>query len=119
MSVVFGFFLHFVLQIFEYLDRYVVGQELAKKVLSVAVYNHYKRIYHNLPQTDSSGSSAAGSGNKADAGMQETSRHFPQTFSPRGGHYNFLQSLSFFFHKCLLTVLSINNWLDGGFNKLN
>ncbi|XP_025077992.1 ATP-dependent Clp protease ATP-binding subunit clpX-like, mitochondrial, partial [Pomacea canaliculata] len=70
-------------KIFEYLDRYVVGQELAKKVLSVAVYNHYKRIYHNLPQTDSSGSSAASSGNKADAGMQETSRHFPQTFSPR------------------------------------
>ncbi len=26
------------------LDRYVVGQEFAKKVLSVAVYNHYKRI---------------------------------------------------------------------------
>lgn len=27
------------------LDKYVVGQENAKKVLSVAVYNHYKRIY--------------------------------------------------------------------------
>lgn len=36
-------------KIMEYLDRHVVGQELAKKVLSVAVYNHYKRIYHNLP----------------------------------------------------------------------
>lgn len=33
----------------EYLDRHVVGQDLAKKVLSVAVYNHYKRIYHNIP----------------------------------------------------------------------
>ena len=33
-------------KIMEYLDRHVVGQELAKKVLSVAVYNHYKRIYH-------------------------------------------------------------------------
>ena len=30
--------------IHERLDEYVVGQELAKKVLSVAVYNHYKRI---------------------------------------------------------------------------
>ncbi len=29
-----------------YLDQYVVGQEYAKKVLSVAVYNHYKRITH-------------------------------------------------------------------------
>uniref|UniRef100_A0A915I342 ClpX-type ZB domain-containing protein n=1 Tax=Romanomermis culicivorax TaxID=13658 RepID=A0A915I342_ROMCU len=28
----------------EYLDRYVIGQDEAKKVLSVAVYNHYKRI---------------------------------------------------------------------------
>lgn len=28
----------------EYLDQYVVGQEYAKKTLSVAVYNHYKRI---------------------------------------------------------------------------
>ena len=27
-----------------YLDQYVIGQEKAKKVLSVAVYNHYKRI---------------------------------------------------------------------------
>ncbi len=29
------------------LDQYVVGQNLAKKYLSVAVYNHYKRIYDN------------------------------------------------------------------------
>jgi len=29
------------------LDDYVIGQEKAKKVLSVAVYNHYKRINHN------------------------------------------------------------------------
>ncbi|XP_039268487.2 ATP-dependent clpX-like chaperone, mitochondrial isoform X1 [Styela clava] len=33
----------------EYLDKYVVGQSHAKKVLSVAVYNHYKRIYNNTP----------------------------------------------------------------------
>ncbi len=31
-------------EIREYLDRYVIGQERAKKVLSVAVHNHYKRI---------------------------------------------------------------------------
>ncbi len=31
-------------EIKEFLDKYVVGQERAKKVLSVAVYNHYKRI---------------------------------------------------------------------------
>ncbi len=31
-------------EIKEFLDEYVVGQEAAKKVLSVSVYNHYKRI---------------------------------------------------------------------------
>jgi ATP-dependent Clp protease ATP-binding subunit ClpX len=33
-------------EIKEYLDQYVVGQEYVKKALSVAVYNHYKRIAH-------------------------------------------------------------------------
>lgn len=45
-------------KIMEYLDRHVVGQELAKKVLSVAVYNHYKRIYHNLPPPATSNNSS-------------------------------------------------------------
>ena len=31
-------------EIFDFLDQYVIGQERAKKSLSVAVYNHYKRI---------------------------------------------------------------------------
>lgn len=39
-------------KIMEYLDRHVVGQDFPKKVLSVAVYNHYKRIHHNLPQVN-------------------------------------------------------------------
>jgi ATP-dependent Clp protease ATP-binding subunit ClpX len=33
-------------EIKEVLDQYVIGQEVAKKTLSVAVYNHYKRINH-------------------------------------------------------------------------
>jgi ATP-dependent Clp protease ATP-binding subunit ClpX len=32
------------LEIFEFLDQYVIGQDRAKKSLSVAVYNHYKRV---------------------------------------------------------------------------
>jgi ATP-dependent Clp protease ATP-binding subunit ClpX len=31
-------------EIFEFLDSYVIGQDSAKKTLSVAVYNHYKRV---------------------------------------------------------------------------
>ncbi|XP_070143048.1 ATP-dependent Clp protease ATP-binding subunit clpX-like, mitochondrial isoform X2 [Drosophila kikkawai] len=47
-------------KIMEYLDKHVVGQDFAKKVLAVAVYNHYKRIHHNLPQLHQQGSGAAG-----------------------------------------------------------
>ena len=35
-----------------YLDEHIVGQEDAKKVLSVAVYNHYKRLAHNSDESD-------------------------------------------------------------------
>ncbi|XP_038890015.1 CLP protease regulatory subunit CLPX1, mitochondrial isoform X3 [Benincasa hispida] len=38
------------------LDKFVIGQEKAKKVLSVAVHNHYKRIYHASLQKGRSGS---------------------------------------------------------------
>lgn len=35
-----------------YLDQYIVGQDDAKKVLAVAVYNHYKRLRHNSDDKD-------------------------------------------------------------------
>ncbi|MBR2153097.1 MAG: ATP-dependent Clp protease ATP-binding subunit ClpX [Bacteroidaceae bacterium] len=35
-----------------YLDKYVIGQEDAKKTLSVAVYNHYKRLNHPEAEDD-------------------------------------------------------------------
>ena len=31
-------------EVCEFLDSYVIGQEMAKKALAVAVYNHYKRV---------------------------------------------------------------------------
>jgi ATP-dependent Clp protease ATP-binding subunit ClpX len=36
-------------EIYESLNSYVIGQEQAKKVLSVAVYNHYKRVHLSPP----------------------------------------------------------------------
>jgi ATP-dependent Clp protease ATP-binding subunit ClpX len=39
-------------EIYEFLDEYVVGQDQAKKVLSVAVYNHYKRVRAGQRSTD-------------------------------------------------------------------
>ncbi|KAI1301945.1 ATP-dependent Clp protease ATP-binding subunit clpX-like, mitochondrial [Halotydeus destructor] len=41
-------------KIFEFLNNHVIGQDYAKKVLSVAVYNHYKRIYNNIPASKTS-----------------------------------------------------------------
>ncbi len=39
-------------QIKSFLDEYVIGQESAKKILSVAVYNHYKRINYTKTKSD-------------------------------------------------------------------
>ncbi|PWZ28353.1 CLP protease regulatory subunit CLPX1, mitochondrial [Zea mays] len=47
------------------LDKYVIGQDRAKKVLSVAVYNHYKRIYHQTLQKGS-GADLGGFNGEAD-----------------------------------------------------
>jgi ATP-dependent Clp protease ATP-binding subunit ClpX len=33
-------------EIKKYLDQYIIGQDKAKKIISVAVYNHYKRLLH-------------------------------------------------------------------------
>jgi ATP-dependent Clp protease ATP-binding subunit ClpX len=39
-------------EIKEKLDEYVIGQDETKKILAVAVYNHYKRILDNVERTD-------------------------------------------------------------------
>jgi len=39
-------------EIKEFLDRYVIGQEEAKVAISVAVYNHYKRVLHHIASSD-------------------------------------------------------------------
>ena len=39
-------------EIFDFLNTYVIGQSSAKKVLSVAVYNHYKRLNHKPNSND-------------------------------------------------------------------
>ncbi len=39
-------------EMLEHLDDYVIGQQKPKKVLSVAVYNHYKRLYNSAVKND-------------------------------------------------------------------
>ena len=41
-------------EIFSYLNEYVIGQSHPKKVLSVGIYNHYKRIQINLSEKKAS-----------------------------------------------------------------
>ncbi|HRN57586.1 MAG TPA: ClpX C4-type zinc finger protein, partial [Agriterribacter sp.] len=36
----------------KFLDEYVIGQDDAKKVLAVAVYNHYKRLQHKAAENE-------------------------------------------------------------------
>jgi len=43
------------LEIKTILDQYVIGQNLAKEILSVAVYNHYKRLKHESSKADGLG----------------------------------------------------------------
>ena len=40
------------MEIKNYLDQYVIGQDLAKRSLAVSVYNHYKRINSNEEESD-------------------------------------------------------------------
>uniref|UniRef100_A0A2P2KUL2 ATP-dependent Clp protease ATP-binding subunit clpX-like n=1 Tax=Rhizophora mucronata TaxID=61149 RepID=A0A2P2KUL2_RHIMU len=42
------------------LDKFVIGQDRAKKVLAVAVYNHYKRIYNASLKKESEAKSGIG-----------------------------------------------------------
>lgn len=39
-------------EIYEFLNEYVIGQDKVKKILSVAVYNHYKRLLNNDNEED-------------------------------------------------------------------
>jgi ATP-dependent Clp protease ATP-binding subunit ClpX len=39
-------------EIYEFLNDYIIGQDLAKKILSVAVYNHYKRVQYGAATGD-------------------------------------------------------------------
>jgi ATP-dependent Clp protease ATP-binding subunit ClpX len=39
-------------EIYDFLNDYIVGQDHAKKILSVAVYNHYKRVQYGTQTTD-------------------------------------------------------------------
>ena len=57
-------------QISAYLDNYVVGQESAKRTLSVAVYNHYKRVNMEMRESTESSDRATRENDDPLAGVQ-------------------------------------------------
>ena len=68
-------------EITAFLDQYVIGQEDAKKYISVAVYNHYKRIMATTGSTAPAGAPAAtGIASPADAGSIPP----PSAYAPSG-----------------------------------
>ncbi|XP_058095906.1 CLP protease regulatory subunit CLPX1, mitochondrial-like isoform X2 [Magnolia sinica] len=66
------------------LDKFVIGQERAKKVLSVAVYNHYKRIYHDSLPKWSAGDSGTGEADTNDINEVELEKSNVLLMGPTG-----------------------------------
>ncbi|CAH8848691.1 unnamed protein product [Trichobilharzia szidati] len=78
-------------EIHSYLDRHVIGQEKAKRILAVQVYAHYNRIQHNrslAAAASESGSlnSAYSSGAGINSAMNDASKHpFASGYTPSAG----------------------------------
>ncbi|CAK9177698.1 unnamed protein product [Ilex paraguariensis] len=66
------------------LDEFVIGQERAKKVLSVAVYNHYKRIYYASLHKDSGAESGKSGVNCFDSDFVELEKSNVLLMGPTG-----------------------------------
>lgn len=75
----------------QHLDQFVVGQERAKKILSVAVYNHYQRIQEAQRREDE----------EAEMMQQQLRREMAEAHPLEGGRQNPLH-----YQKSLIRMLS-------------
>ncbi|CAH8555665.1 unnamed protein product [Heterobilharzia americana] len=74
-------------EIHSYLDRHVIGQEKAKRILAVQVYAHYNRIQHNLSLVTSESGlfSSACSGTSTSTTPSDAKHSRNSSSTPRGG----------------------------------
>ena len=104
------------------MNKFIIGQEIAKRSLAVAVYNHYKRIYHNIPVNKKDQ-------NRAQDSMQDQAVHqgpgYPHQPSPQyppqgpagpGSQYNQVPGQLFPTNRDLQHIAGMGSALGAGFN---
>ena len=109
-------------KIYEYLNKFIVGQEIAKRSLAVAVYNHYKRIYHNIPVNKKDQ-------NRSQESLQEQTVHptsgYPHQTTPQypsqgptgtGNQYNAVPGQLFPSNRDLQHIAGMGSALGAGFH---
>jgi ATP-dependent Clp protease ATP-binding subunit ClpX len=74
------------MEIYQRLNEHVVGQDRAKKVLAVAVYNHYKRTLSRQEVTAAAASRVLGEAATASRVLGEAASSHPQSRTPEAGH---------------------------------
>ncbi|VIO95633.1 ATP-dependent Clp protease, ATP-binding subunit, putative [Brugia malayi] len=68
-------------EIYGFLNKYIIGQEQAKKTLSVGVYQHYLRLYHNIENNVSSPAMNNAEGNRPRTGASSSGVLYQEDYS--------------------------------------
>ncbi|EFO24787.1 ATP-dependent Clp protease [Loa loa] len=71
-------------EIYSFLDKYIIGQEQAKKTLSVGVYQHYLRLYHNIENNIGSPVISSADGNRPRTGASSPGVLYQEDYSRAG-----------------------------------
>ncbi|OZC07645.1 ATP-dependent Clp protease, ATP-binding subunit ClpX [Onchocerca flexuosa] len=71
-------------EIYNFLNKYIIGQEQAKKTLSVGVYQHYLRLYHNIENNISSPAINNMEGNRSRTAVSSAGVLYQEDYSRSG-----------------------------------
>lgn len=78
-------------KIWEFLNKYIIGQQHSKKVISVAVYNHYKRINNNIMQAQAALNKAQEKATEKQSGSANDAAKSTSIPDILSGEYSFFQ----------------------------